>query len=134
MTLLFAAGALSMLAQVVVLREIVAALYGVELLYVMALGSWLVGTAAGAAAGRRVPARVFAGVAGCGALGVLVPAEVAAIRLAGPLAGAVAGAYLPFPVQLGWIAAVTIPRRPGKPIDDTNSSTIRFSLSKLLPP
>ena len=32
------------------------------------------------------------------------------------------------------IAAVTIPRRPGNPIDDTNSSTIRFSLSKLLPP
>jgi len=34
----------------------VAALYGVELLYVLALGSWLVGTAIGSAAGRRAPA------------------------------------------------------------------------------
>ena len=109
MTLLFAAGALSMLAQVVVLRELVAALYGVELLYVIALGSWLVGTAMGSAAGRRAPASVASGIAGCVTLGFLVPAEVAVIRTAGPVAGAVAGAYLPFPVQLAWIAAATIP-------------------------
>jgi spermidine synthase len=108
-TLLLAAGALSMVAQVVVLRELVAALYGVELLYVLALGSWLVGTAVGSAAGRHVPATTGAGVAGCIVLGLLVPAEVAVIRTAGPAAATVSGAYLPFPAQLAWIAAVTLP-------------------------
>jgi spermidine synthase len=108
-TLLLAAGALSMIAQVVVLRELVAALYGVELLYVLALGSWLVGTALGSAAGRRLPETAVIGMAGCVALGVLVPAEVALIRTAGPSAGSVPGAFLPFPLQLAWIAAATIP-------------------------
>ena len=109
MTLLFAAGALSMVAQVVVLRELVAALYGVELLYILALGSWLLGTAIGSAAGRHAHATVAVGAAGCAALGLLVPAEVAVIRAAGPAAGTVAGAYLPFPAQLAWIAAATLP-------------------------
>ena len=109
MTLLVAAGALSIVAQVVVLRELVAALYGVELLYVLALGSWLVGTAIGAAAGRHVPATRGTGIAGCLALGLLVPAEVILLRTAGPLAGTVTGADLPFPEQVTWIAAATLP-------------------------
>ncbi|MCU0248751.1 MAG: hypothetical protein MUE61_00945 [Vicinamibacterales bacterium] len=109
MTLLLAAGALSMVAQVIILRELVAALYGVELLYVLALGSWLVGTAVGSAAGRHVPATAGAGIAGCIVLGLLLPAGVALIRAAGPAAATVAGAYLPFPIQLAWIAAVTLP-------------------------
>jgi spermidine synthase len=107
--LLAVAGALSMMAQVVVLRELVAALYGVELLYVLALGSWLVGTAIGAAAGRHVPATAGRGFAGCLLLALVVPAEVVLIRAAGPAAGTVAGAYLPFPAQLAWIAASTVP-------------------------
>ncbi len=109
MILLAAAGALSMLAQVVVLRELVAALYGVELLYVLALGAWLVGTGLGAAAGRLFPAAALAGPAGCVALGLAIPVELVAIRAAGPLAGAVTGAYLPFPSQLVWLAAATLP-------------------------
>ena len=109
MILLAAAGALSMLAQVVVLRELVAALYGVELLYVLALGAWLVGTGLGAAAGRVLPATAMACTAGCVALGLLIPAELAVIRVAAPLAGDVTGAYLPFPAQLLWVAAAAIP-------------------------
>jgi spermidine synthase len=108
-TLLAAAGALSMVAQVVILRELVAALYGVELLYVISLGFWLVGTASGAIFGRRAPGTAATGMAGCLALGGLVPAAVMAIRTVGPTAGAVTGAYLPFPAQLAWIAAATIP-------------------------
>jgi spermidine synthase len=107
--LLAAAGAMSMLAQVVVLREIVAALYGVELLYVLALGSWLAGTGLGAAAGRLAPAPAWLGPAGCFALGLLVPVELAAVRALGPVSGALPGAYLPFPAQLAWIAAATLP-------------------------
>ena len=109
MILLAAAGALSMLAQVVVLRELVAALYGVELLYVLALGAWLVGTGLGAAAGRLFPATAPSGPAGCVALGLLVPVELVILRAAGPLAGAVTGAYLPFPAQLVWVAAAALP-------------------------
>ena len=101
--LLAAAGALSMVAQVVVLRELVAALYGVELLYVLALGSWLVGTAVGAAAARHAPATAGTGIAGCVGLALLIPAELVVIRAAGPAAGTVAGAYLPFPAQIAWI-------------------------------
>ena len=98
-----------MVAQVVILRELVAALYGVELLYVLALGSWLVGTAAGAAAARRAPATAGTGMAGCVVLALLIPAEVAVIRVAGPAAGTVTGAYLPFPAQVAWVAALTMP-------------------------
>ena len=109
MTLLAAAGALSMLAQVVVLRELVAALYGVELLYVLALGCWLAGTAIGAMAGRRASATRRHGIGGCLALALLAPAEVVILRAAGPVSGAVSGAYLPFPEQVAWIAAATLP-------------------------
>jgi spermidine synthase len=106
--LLAAAGALSMLAQVVVLRELVAALYGVELLYVLALGAWLIGTAIGAAAGRILPVTSDRTIAGCALLALLVPAEVVIIRAAGPAAGTVAGAYLPFPLQVVWIVASAV--------------------------
>jgi len=106
---LFAVGALSMLAQVVVLRELVAALFGVELLYVLALGAWLAGTAAGAAAGRRLSARSAVAAAGLGALGLLVPAELVLVRAAGSLTGAVPGAFLPFPTQVLWILAAALP-------------------------
>ncbi len=98
-----------MMAQVVILRELVAALYGVELLYVLALGFWLAGTALGSAAGRHVPANARTGIAGCIALGLMVPLEVAVIRTAGPTAGALTGAYQSFPVQLAWIGAATVP-------------------------
>ena len=109
MTLLAAVGALSMLAQVVILRELVAALAGVEVLYVAALGSWLVGTAAGSVAGRRLPGRPATVAGGFAALGVLVPAELVLVRAAGTIAGAVPGAYLPFPVQVLLVAAATVP-------------------------
>ncbi len=63
-----------MLAQVVVLRELVAALYGVELLYVLALGSWLAGhrDRGGGRPPRAGDCRRPAS-AGCLALGLLVP-------------------------------------------------------------
>lgn len=109
MILLFVVGALSMLAQVVILRELVAALFGVELLYVVALGAWLAGTAAGSFAGRRLPAHPAAAAAGCVALGLLVPAELVLVRTAGAVAGAVPGAFLPFPLQLLAILAAAVP-------------------------
>jgi spermidine synthase len=52
---LLAVGALSMLGQVVLLRECAVLSFGTELVVVVALGVWLLGTAAGAAAGAAGP-------------------------------------------------------------------------------
>ncbi len=109
MIVLFVVGALSMLAQVVILRELVAALFGVDLLYILALGSWLVGTAAGSLIGRRMSSRPATAAAGCVALGLLVPVELVLVRTGGVLAGAVPGAFLPFPLQVLGILAATVP-------------------------
>jgi len=49
---LFLVGFLSLLAQVVLLRELNVAFYGIELAYLVALAAWLAGTAAGAALPR----------------------------------------------------------------------------------
>ncbi len=38
---LFLVGLVSMLAQVVILRELNVAFYGVELIYILAIGAWL---------------------------------------------------------------------------------------------
>ena len=50
---LFIIGFLSILGQVVLLRELNVAFYGSELIYTLALGFWLLWTATGAASGRR---------------------------------------------------------------------------------
>ncbi len=50
---LFTIGLVSMLGQVVIVRELSVAFYGVELIYILALGLWLFGSAAGAYTGRR---------------------------------------------------------------------------------
>jgi len=74
-----------MIAQVVVLRELVAALFGVELLYVLALGpGWSAPRpgpprAGGCRRGRR-------GYGGLPPSGLLVPAELVLLRTAGPAA------------------------------------------------
>jgi hypothetical protein len=51
---LFAVGLVSLLGQVVLLREGLVAAYGVELAALSGLGLWLAGTALGAAAGRAL--------------------------------------------------------------------------------
>lgn len=109
MIALFAVGLVSMLAQVVMLREVVAALFGVDLLYILGLASWLVGTALGAAAGRFVRPRDRTVSVGFAAAAVLLPLEVAFLRTGGVIVGAVPGAYLPFPIQVAGIALATMP-------------------------
>ncbi len=109
MILLLLAGALSMVAQVVVLRELVAALFGVELLYVLALGAWLLGTAAGSIAGRRVRDGGHAVAAGFLTLGLFVPAVLVFVRAFAGILGAVPGAYLAFPLQALLVACAAVP-------------------------
>jgi len=107
---LFAVGLVSILSQVVLLREIAVAFFGVELIYLIALGTWLMWTGLGALIGRRstVPeARpvnllllLFA---------FILPADIWLIRAHRALFGAVPGAYLPFPVQLTAIVGALMP-------------------------
>ncbi len=107
---LFAVGAIALLAQVVLLRECEVAFFGSELVLVLGLGAWLLGTAAGAAPGRgaqppgeRAVRRLFV------ALGLLLPLAVVLARGVRILFGGVPGAYLPFERQLLALALCLVP-------------------------
>jgi spermidine synthase len=93
---LFLVGFLSLSSQVLVLRELAVAFFGVELVYLVALGLWLAISGAGALALRqRAPGRasrlawLFFGLA------LLLPLEMAALRVARAVLQAAPGAYLP---------------------------------------
>lgn len=107
---LFAVGAIALLAQVVLLRECEVAFFGSELVLVLGLGAWLLGSAAGAASGRgaqppgdRAVRRLFV------ALGLLLPLAVVFTRGVRILFGGVPGAYLPFGRQLLALALCLVP-------------------------
>lgn len=103
-------GLLSILAQVALLRELAVTFYGVELIYILGLGAWLMWTAAGASLGRCV--RVFTpGLAAVLflAVGWLLPAEVAFCRALRHLFGGVPGAYLPFARQMIGMSLALLP-------------------------
>jgi len=107
---LFSVGLITLLGQVVLLRELLVAFFGSELIYILALGFLLPGTALGVFAGARlrgdasVRVRVlllaFAG---------LLPLCICFIRALRVLFGATPGAYLPFALQIAGMAAAMIP-------------------------
>lgn len=129
---LVAIGFVSLLGQVALLRELNVAFFGSELVYVLALGVWLLGTAAGALGALprwRWPWRGRARGAQLGApsdeppdepspasiarlllaAGLLLVAAVAWARAARRLLGGVPGAFLPFPVQIFAMALALLP-------------------------
>lgn len=95
--ILFIIGFISILGQVVLLRELNVASFGVELVYILALGFWLAAAALGALACRSsrsarpdrlaIPLLLFA---------AFLPLAVAFARGHRLLLGGVPGAYLPF--------------------------------------
>lgn len=107
---LVAIGVISLLGQVVLLRELNVAFYGSELIYVLALGLWMLWTATGAALGRRsrLPSatgvRILLLAHGCA-----LPLALVLIREVRRLLGGVPGAYLPFPHQLLGMALCLLP-------------------------
>ena len=107
---LLAIGAISMLGQVVLLRELSVAFFGSELIYVLALGVWLLGTALGAASGRasHVPrersVRWLLVV-----LGLVLPLAVVLARAVRVVFCGVPGAYLPFGRQMLAMVACVVP-------------------------
>jgi len=106
--LLAATGFVALLGQVVLLRELSAALYGNELVLVLALGIWMLGTGAGALVGRAARSdRALEMLLLAG--GVLVPVAAVWCRAARPALGAVPGAFLAPAAQLAAIVLTLVP-------------------------
>ncbi|MCL5266526.1 MAG: hypothetical protein M1469_00285 [Bacteroidetes bacterium] len=103
-------GFISILGQVVVLRELNVAFYGIELIYILAIGFWLFGTAIGAAVGRRssVPAEKHIDVLLLVTVAVLI-IDVGFIRGVRNIFGVVVGGYLPFIKQIIGLAIALLP-------------------------
>ncbi len=124
---LVALGLVSLLGQVALLRELLVAFYGSELIAILALGAWLLGTATGAVGSlprwRRRPQATAASTAGPAAgapegpdtarlflaAGVLLVAAALWARTARLALGGVRGGYLPFPAQLFALALALLP-------------------------
>ncbi len=104
-------GFLSILAQVVLLRELNVAMYGIELIYILALGWWLLWTSIGAYTGSRWPARISPDTAEFPFLFfplILLP-SIIFVRGNHILFGGVPGAFLPFLHQVLIVAISMLP-------------------------
>ncbi|OQX24408.1 MAG: hypothetical protein BWK80_20965 [Desulfobacteraceae bacterium IS3] len=103
-------GFISILGQVVILRELNVAFYGVELIYVLAMGIWLFWTAAGAVIGRKKnPPSLIAVRSLFIWFGILLLLEVAFIRGIRRLLMVIPGCYLSFGQQLAAVTLILLP-------------------------
>lgn len=103
-------GLVSILAQAVLLRELAVAFYGVDLIYSLGIGIWLVWTAAGALIGRRRPGLRSDHTPALFLLfSLFVPADVVFIRAIRILFSDVPGAYLPFASQMMALSGALLP-------------------------
>lgn len=108
--LLVLVGLLAIVSQIILLRELNVAFYGVELVYALALAAWMTGAAAGAAlAPRGLRASVLRLRVVLAAVSVALPAEIAVIRASRAILGGTPGAYLPFHEQVGVMAVTLLP-------------------------
>jgi spermidine synthase len=99
--LLLVIGLISILGQVVLLRELSVAFYGIELIYALALGVWLLCTAVGALISRRSREPSLQQVQFLlAAFALLLPIDLVFIRAIRQLFSGVPGAYLPLDRQL----------------------------------
>ena len=104
---LFLTGLVSLFGQIILLRELDVAFYGIELIYLIALGVWMILTAVGALIGGRSPSAGRTAVLFlCFAL--FLPLGVVFLRASRLLMGGVPGAYLPFPRKRKRDAAAAI--------------------------
>lgn len=107
---LLAIGALSILGQVALLRELNVAFYGSELIYILSFGGWLLWTATGVLLGRRAYLPSDRQVRWLlTALGIALPISLVLVRAARRLAGGLPGAYLPFLQQLVAMGLALLP-------------------------
>lgn len=98
---LFAVGFISILSQTALLRELSVAFYGVELIYTLAIGIWLLCSACGAMLRRRRKQPSPFGIHLLfWLLAVSIPVDIAFIRSVRLLFSAVPGGYLPLHIQI----------------------------------
>jgi spermidine synthase len=107
---LIAIGFFSILGQVVLLRELNVAFYGIELIYILSFAFWLLGTAIGAAAGRRsyIPGEIIIHIFFL-LSAILLISDIVFIRGIRNLFGAVRGGYLPFSIQITGLVIALLP-------------------------
>lgn len=107
---LFATGLVTLWGQVVLLRELLVAFYGSELIVLLALGALMLFTATGALLGRRMGPATGSGIRLLfAAFAVVLPALVAALRALRILFGGTPGADLPFGQQLLGLGLTLLP-------------------------
>jgi spermidine synthase len=106
---LFLVGLLALVCQVVLLRELNVAFYGVELVYAVALAAWMAGGAAGSGLLPRRLGATSGRLSWLLAAAVALPAEVAVVRVSRLALSGVPGAYLPFEQQILVLAAAVLP-------------------------
>jgi spermidine synthase len=107
---LIAVGFFSILGQVVILRELNVAFYGIELIYILSFAFWLVGTAIGAAAGRRSYTPLDKSIHGLFLISaILLIVDTIFIRGIRNLFGGVQGGYLPFFKQIIGLIIALLP-------------------------
>jgi spermidine synthase len=100
-TFLFLTGFVSILGQIVLLRELNITFRGIELVYTLAFSAWLVGTALGVSVGKRNYAPPDSRIIILFLLiGLLFPLDLFFIRNLHILFGGIAGSYLPFGKQI----------------------------------
>jgi spermidine synthase len=110
MAYLFSVGLISILGQVVLLRELSVAFYGVELIYTLALGVWLLFSALGALIGRRTQNPSFFRISFLFLLlFICIPLDVAFIRSIRILFSGTPGAYLPLSTQIISMSMALLP-------------------------
>ncbi len=107
---LLTAGFYSILGQVIILRELNVAFYGIELIYVLSFGFWLTGAAIGASAGRSsiIPTEKNIHLLLIFSAFVLL-ADIAFIRGIRVIFGGVEGGYLPFFSQVVGLLTALLP-------------------------
>ncbi len=107
---LLAIGFVSILGQVVLLRELSVAFYGVELIYTLAIGVWLLAGACGAMISRRILKPSFSRISSLFLLvSINLPLNVAFIRYIRQLFDGIPGAYLPLHIQIAAMTASLLP-------------------------
>jgi len=107
---LITAGFYSILGQVVILRELNVAFYGIELIYILSFGFWLIGTAVGVFVGRSsiIPKeKTIYSLFILSALVLLI--DIAFIRGIRKIFGGVEGGYLPFTTQITGLLIALLP-------------------------
>ena len=106
---LFLVGFVSMLGQVIILRELNVAFYGIELIYALAIGAWLLATATGALVLRKRKASLAGIISLFCILAWVLPLDIFFLRASRLIFSGVPGAYLSFFRQLAIMLVALAP-------------------------